>query len=188
MWGSRHSLESTTRAGAGIWHHRAMSFRICDADLSDPEHAAGIVHVLDSYARDPRGGGQPLRPDVRERLVPALRAHPTTLVLLALEAQDAIGVAVCFVGFSTFAAQPLLNVHDLAVVPPRRGNGVGRALLAAAEERARARGCCKLTLEVQDDNGPARSLYSSFGFDDFVVNGSAPVSTRFLGKTLTGLR
>jgi GNAT superfamily N-acetyltransferase len=160
-----------------------MQLRICDADLSDPAHAAGIVHVLDSYASDPRGGSEPLRSDVRARLVPALRAHPTTLVLLALDAERPIGVAVCFFGFSTFAARPLLNVHDLAVVPELRGKGVGRALLAGVEERARARGCCKLTLEVQDDNARARHLYASFGFDDFAV-GSARLPTRFLSKRL----
>jgi ribosomal protein S18 acetylase RimI-like enzyme len=58
-------------------------------------------------------------------------------------------------------------------------------LLAAAEEHARRSGCCKLTLEVQDDNKRARSLYQSFGFEDFVVGKSAP--TRFLAKKLPPL-
>jgi ribosomal protein S18 acetylase RimI-like enzyme len=73
-------------------------------------------------------------------------------------------------------------VHDLAVVPEWRGNGVGRALLQATEEAARREGCCKLTLEVQDDNARARGLYESFGFQDFVIGSSAP--TRFLTKSL----
>jgi ribosomal protein S18 acetylase RimI-like enzyme len=59
---------------------------------------------------------------------------------------------------------------------------VGRALLAAAEAHARATGCCKLTLEVQDDNTPARGLYASCGFRDVTYGDSGP--TRFLGKAL----
>jgi ribosomal protein S18 acetylase RimI-like enzyme len=87
---------------------------------------------------------------------------------------------VAFIGFSTFHARPLLNIHDLAVVPGRRGKGVGRALLTAAEAHAGELGCCKLTLEVQDDNTPARQLYERFGFRNVVYGDSGP--TRFLSK------
>jgi ribosomal protein S18 acetylase RimI-like enzyme len=89
---------------------------------------------------------------------------------------------VAFTGFSTFQGLPLLNIHDLAVLPAQRGAGVGRALLAAAEEHARATGCCKLTLEVQEDNTPARRLYERVGFRDVTYGDSGP--TRFLGKPL----
>ncbi len=154
-----------------------------EADLENARDAAAIVDVVDSYATDPRGGGVPLPTDVRARLVPALRDHPTTLVLLAFIGETAVGIAVGFFGLSTFQALPLLNVHDLAVLPGRRGQGVGRALLAAIEARARERGCCKLTLEVQDDNKPARTLYDRFGFREVVYGDSGP--TRFLGKKLT---
>jgi len=159
-----------------------MQLDIHEADFSNPGHCAGIVEVLNSYAVDPVGGGAPLTPQVRERLVPALRDIPHALVLLAFADQRAVGVAVCFFGFSTFQACPLLNIHDLAVVPEYRGQGIGRALLAAAEAHALRRGCCKLTLEVQDDNRRARALYESFGFADFVVANSA---TRFLSKPLS---
>jgi len=158
-----------------------MTLRIRLADLADPCDALAIVTVIDSYASDPRGGGQPLPQDVRERLVPALRDHPTALVLLAFAHDEPIGIAVCFVGFSTFRARPLLNIHDLAVLAQHRGKGVGKALLRAAEEHARRKGCCKMTLEVQDANTRARTLYQHFGFEDFVVGDSA---TRFLTKPL----
>ena len=158
-----------------------MRLEIHEADFADPAHSAGFLEVLNSYASDPIGGGAPLSADVRRRLVPALRDHPTALVLLAFADRRPVGLAVCFLGFSTFQARPLLNVHDLAVLPELRGNGIGRALLAAAQARAVARGCCKLTLEVQDANIRARGLYASFGFSDFVV-GSSP--TRFLSKAL----
>ena len=160
----------------------AMAIAIRDADFADPRHRDGIVAVLGSYAADPMGGGAPLPADVRARVVAGLESHPTTLVLLALDDAMPVGVAVCFVGFSTFAARPLLNVHDLAVLPEYRGRRIGHALLAAAEERARARGCCKLTLEVLDDNRRARALYDRFGFRDVAVGDST--LTRFLTKPL----
>jgi ribosomal protein S18 acetylase RimI-like enzyme len=159
-----------------------MHLEIVDTDFDDAAHCAGIVEVLDSYASDPVGGGEPLAADVRERLVPALRDHPTALVLLAIAGGRSVGVAVCFLGFSTFQARPLLNIHDLAVLPDWRGKGVGRSLLDAAEDRARRHGCCRLTLEVQDDNGRALALYGSFGFSDLVMGDSGP--TRFLTKPL----
>lgn len=158
------------------------SVRVLEADFADPLHRSGILGIIDSYARDPVGGGEPLTEGVRETLVGALQAHPTTRIFLAFSGDRPVGAAICFVGFSTFAARPLLNVHDLAVLPDWRGRGVGRALLSAAEEHAREEGCCKLTLEVQDDNLPARGLYESFGFEDFVIGTSAP--TRFLTKPL----
>lgn len=160
-----------------------MALLIDEADLDDALHASAVVAVLNSYASDPIGGGYPLSAEIRERLIPGLRSQANALVLLAFEGEQAAGLAVCFFGFSTFAARPLLNVHDLAVIPERRGSGIGTALLAAAEERARARGCCKLTLEVQDDNARARAVYAKFGFTDYVLGGE-PVPTRFLTKIL----
>jgi len=150
----------------------------------DAHDAAAIVTLLDSYASDPRGGGQPLSADVRERLIPGLIQHPTARIWLAFDRAEPVGLCVGFIGFSTFQARALLNIHDLAVLPGHRGSGIGRALLAAAEEHAREAGCCKLTLEVQDDNTPARHLYERYGFRDVVYGHSGP--TRFLGKSLAG--
>ena len=161
-----------------------MDLRIHQANFADSRDAGSIVAILNSYAADPRGGGRALPADVQGRLIGVLRDHPTTLVLLAVADGEPVGVAVCFFGISTFRARPLLNVHDLAVLPEYRGRGVGRALLGAAEEHARRRGCCKLTLEVQDDNTPARTLYQRFGFADVVYGDSA--ATRFLAKPLEG--
>ena len=70
----------------------------------------------------------------------------------------------CFVGFSTFAARPLLNIHDVHVLKEHQKRGIGRRLLEAAESEARRLGCCKLTLEVLENNHPAAALYEKLGF------------------------
>lgn len=137
---------------------------IVEADLDRRDHAHSILDLTNAYALDPIGGGKPLSPAVREALITGLRSHPATLVLLAHHDGEAVGLATCFWGFSTFAARPLLNVHDLAVLPKCRGLGVGRALLREVEAQARRRGCAKLTLEVRERNARARGLYEAEGF------------------------
>ncbi|MDF2637843.1 MAG: family N-acetyltransferase [Novosphingobium lindaniclasticum] len=143
------------------------------ADYADAGDAARVVALLGSYARDPMGGGKPLSEDVRERLVPGLAAHPGAFSLLAFEGDDAVGLANCITGFSTFAARPLVNIHDMAVLPAARGRGVGRALMLAVEEEARARGACKITLEVLSGNATAKGLYASLGYGDYALDPEA---------------
>jgi GNAT superfamily N-acetyltransferase len=140
---------------------------ILEADLRQPDHADAVVELLDAYSRDPNANGHGLSGDVKRDLVPGLRAHPGTHVFLAYRAGRAVGIAVCFRGFSTFAARPLLNVHDIAVVPEHRGAGIGRALMTRVEECARSLGCCKITLEVLENNARARALYASIGFGPY---------------------
>lgn len=152
------------------------------ANLGDARDSAAVVMLLDAYAADPRGGGVPLTADVRARLAVDLRKVPSARAWLAFDGEQPVGVCVGFFGYSTFRARPLLNLHDVAVLAAHRGRGVGHALLEAAEAHAREHGCCKLTLEVQDDNTPARKLYERFGFRDVVYGNSQ--ATRFLNKLL----
>ena len=137
---------------------------VIEADLERSEHQVAILELLDAYSRDPMGNGSPLPAEVRRELIRGLRDHPTTLVLLAYVDDAPAGLAVCFRGFSTFAARPLINIHDLAVVPEHRGRGVGRMLLDAVADKGRALGCCKLTLEVLEHNDRARRVYDAAGF------------------------
>ncbi len=134
------------------------------ADLSLDEHHAETLRLLNAYAMDPMGDGMPLSDVARRDVIAGLQQHPTTLVFLGYVAQEAVGLAICFRGFSTFAARPLINISDFYVMPSQRGRGVGRALLGAVEEHARGLGCCRLTLEVQENNHQARRVYAGFGF------------------------
>ncbi|HEY8516701.1 MAG TPA: GNAT family N-acetyltransferase [Candidatus Binatia bacterium] len=160
-----------------------MTYTYVEADLDDPRHRIAVRDLIDAYARDPMGMGAPLPEDVLDRLIPGLRAHPSCIVFLALAGEEPVGVAVCFVGFSTFAARPLLNVHDLAVVPQHRRRGVARGLLEHVERRARELGCVKLTLEVLEDNLAAQALYRSLGFTDADL-GAGVRRTWFLERRL----
>ena len=137
---------------------------IVEADLDQPEHHQAVVALIDAYAQDPMGQGHPLDPQVKRDLVPGLRALPTTIIFLAYHDGRPAGIAVCFKGFSTFNARPLVNIHDLAVLLDYRGEGIGRRLLAVVEKKAHALSCCKITLEVQENNRRARQVYAAAGF------------------------
>src|ERR1700712_3193099 len=142
------------------------------ADLSDPAHGDAIVACLDAYAAHPMGGSEPLPDDVRSTLVAGLRDTPASRVWLARDGDAYVGVVVAFAGYSTFAAKPRWNVHDVSVVDGQRGKGIGRALLETVIADATAAGCVAVTLEVRHDNAPARHLYTSLGFGD----GFAPMA------------
>lgn len=147
-------------------------FTVFQADLDDPRHAAGILACIESYAADPMGGSKALPQDVRERMVPGLRETPGARVWLAEEDGAFLGVVIAFAGYSTFAAKPRWNIHDVAVLPGARGRGVGRAMIEACLATAEEAGCSAVTLEVRHDNAPARHLYASLGFGD----GFAPMA------------
>ena len=151
---------------------------IRDADYDCPRDRAAIVELLDMYAVEDSGTGNPLPPDVQRDLVTGLSEHPTSRVLLAWVDGRAVGIAVCFVGFSTFAAKRLVNLHDFAVRPECRRQGIGRRLMQQVEIWARELDCCKITLEVRHDNQAAQRLYRSYGFND------PGIATHFWSKTL----
>jgi GNAT superfamily N-acetyltransferase len=147
----------------------APALTIALADYRDPRDAADVVALLDAYARDPMGGGEPLSDAVKARLTGDLAANPQAFSLLARLDGEAVGLANCFMGYSTFAAAPLVNIHDLAVLPGLRGKGIGKALMAAIEAEALKRGACKVTLEVLSGN-PARHLYEACGYGDYQLD------------------
>ena len=152
---------------------RRPPLQVVPTELRQPAHAAAFVALLDHYARDPMGGGEGLADQVKQALPARLAEHPGFVSFLAFAGDTPVGLINCFEGFSTFAARPLLNVHDIAVHAGHRGQGVGQTLLAAAETAARARGCCKLTLEVLSNNHPALAAYARAGFAPYQLDPAA---------------
>jgi ribosomal protein S18 acetylase RimI-like enzyme len=76
-----------------------------------------------------------------------------------------------------------MTVHDIAVDPAHRGQGIGQAVFAAVEAHARALGCCKVTLEVLSGNVQAQRSYERFGFEQYslsVLTGQALFMQKWL--------
>lgn len=162
-----------------------MSLTVEVLDLSDLKQAEIWLQLLDHYASDPMGGGDGLSDYAKLHLVETIRQVPGFHGALARLDGEAVGLIDCFAGFSTFAARPLLNVHDIVVHQSVRGRGIGQALLAWAEARAGQLGCCKLTLEVLSNNARAMASYVAFGFAPYVLDpqaGNALLMQKYLSE------
>lgn len=160
------------------------SIQIARTRYDDPAHASALVELLDAYAREPVGGGKPLSDFARANLVDALAARLFVFSVLAFDGEIPVGLVNAIEGFSTFACRPLVNVHDVIVLPSHRGRGIAAALFAEVEAIARERDACKLTLEVLSGNRAARSLYEKLGFDDYRLDptmGHAQFMQKWLG-------
>ncbi len=153
------------------------------ARYDDPAHAAALIELLDHYARDPAGGGEPLSDFARANLVASLAARPFIFSVLAFDGETPVGLVNAIEGFSTFACKPLVNVHDVVVASSHRGHGIAARLFAEVEAIARERGACKLTLEVLDGNASARALYQRLGFTAYQLD-PAMGHAQFLHKWL----
>jgi ribosomal protein S18 acetylase RimI-like enzyme len=64
------------------------------------------------------------------------------------------------------------------VDPGTRRSGLGRALVQAAIERARARECRRIELDTAESNEAALGLYRSAGFDNDAYGGGRALFLR----------
>ena len=67
------------------------------------------------------------------------------------------------------------HVSELAVRAGHRGKGVGSALLAECERKARAAGQKWLRLSVLAANGDAREFYAAFGLREHLITLEKPL-------------
>jgi len=85
------------------------------------------------------------------------------LLLGAWEGDDLVGFANIYWTFSSTAARDIGLMNDLFVSDRARRQGVGRALIDACAEAARARGCASLDWETAPDNRTAQRVYDATG-------------------------
>jgi GNAT superfamily N-acetyltransferase len=140
------------------------------ADFSNPLHANAIVFLLNEYAKDPMGGGEPLSTFTQANLVKEMAKRPTFHAAIAFVDGKPAGLINCIEGFSTFACKPLLNIHDVVVLAEYRGQGISSQLLQKAQAIAETLGCCKLTLEVLEGNKLAQAAYVANGFAGYQLD------------------
>jgi GNAT superfamily N-acetyltransferase len=109
--------------------------------------------------------------------------RPYAEVVLAEEDRRPVGFALFFHNFSTFLGRPGIYLEDLFVLPERRGQGIGRMLLAHLARLAVERGCGRLEWAVLDWNKEAIKFYERLGArpnSDWTVY-------RLAGEALSGL-
>jgi ribosomal protein S18 acetylase RimI-like enzyme len=128
------------------------------ATLADLDHVARLMAGF----RDWQGRTEPNDASIRataERLL----ADPDADFLLG--GDPPAGVCQLRYRLSIWTGVEDCCLEDLFVDDSARGSGLGRALLDAALERARERGCARVELDANEANGPALALYRSVGFD-----------------------
>ena len=140
------------------------NIEIKECDYTDADHLNALVDLMNVYIADDMGGGKPLDKTKQLRLVDGLIRHPSSIVLLARLDEVFCGLLVAFENFSTFTVSPMINIHDLIVMPAYRGKGIGRLLLEEIIKIGESKKCSRITLEVRNDNFVAQNLYQSIGF------------------------
>ena len=127
---------------------------------AEPEDAAEVARLLDAFNREydePTPGIE-----VLAARAAAMIADGEIVVLLAGDGPD--GLAQVQFRSSIWAGAPDAYLAELYVAPPRRGEGLGRALLEAAIGVAREAGAQVIDLNTSEDDTAALGLYASTGF------------------------
>jgi ribosomal protein S18 acetylase RimI-like enzyme len=135
------------------------SAQIRRAGTGDAEAVGRLLHDFNTEFDEPTPG-----PDALAARVRKLLGDGDTTILVAGEGPD--GLAVLRFREAIWAEALECYLAELYVVPGRRGHGLGRALMEAAMETARAEGATHMDLGTGEDDAAARALYESLGFSD----------------------
>lgn len=139
-----------------------------------------VVRLIGEF-RDWWGKSAPADAQIR-RVVEWLLADPGTDYLLAFDGGDAVGVCQLRYRLSVWTGAEDCWLEDLFVSEGGRGKGLGRGLVDAAAERAAARGCQRIELDVNEQNESALALYRSAGFS---AEPKPPGRTLFISRPLS---
>ena len=130
------------------------------ATLEDLPQLCDLLALLFAAERDfaPDRGRQ----DAALRAI--LAAPELGRIFVRREGARVIAMASLLFTISTAEGGRAAWVEDVVVIPERRGQGIGEALMRDLVAAARALGCLRLTLLTDDDNSRAQRLYARAGF------------------------
>jgi ribosomal protein S18 acetylase RimI-like enzyme len=193
-WASYHAIPRRVLfelRGSGATHDAPMSKHL-RLEIRREDHGSlaeygsvssrfEVSGVLDLSVADPETGAFPIRPtaptwwkdydaipDNTPLDWPSRFAVHDWLLFAAFADGQRVGGAIVVVdpiAVAQLGGDPTLALlWDVRVHPDSRRRGVGRALLAAAEDAVRLAGCRGIVVETQDINVSACRLYASLGF------------------------
>jgi ribosomal protein S18 acetylase RimI-like enzyme len=131
---------------------------------AEPHELETVTRLMAAF-RDHLSLSEPSDDDMRASVGRLLEDPSTEFLLGAPEpGAPAGGVVQLRFRYGVWRTGGDCLLEDLFVAPPARGAGLGRALVQAAIDRARVRGCRRIELDVNERNEAAQGLYGSFGF------------------------
>lgn len=153
------------------------AFRIREAHLPD-DRAAFCTFILGSqryeHELEPdRRLDAPVAEEHLAHLLANVAKHNGKIFVAESDGGERLGWGVAHERESEVFVVENLRLHgyisELFVVEQARGLGVGRALIAACEEWARARGLPVMMIGVLAGNARARQIYETSGFSPYAV-------------------
>jgi GNAT superfamily N-acetyltransferase len=139
------------------------------ADLTDAQAIGQLLHDFNSEFDDPTPGPRALADRVQQLLADG----EMTILLGGTEPQ---GLAVLRFRPALWTEALDCYLEELYVVPNRRSQGLGRALLEAAIELARREGAVRMELGTSEDDVAARALYERLGFSNREGGSGGPIN------------
>ena len=143
------------------WWHRDTP----DVWVAEPHEAETVARLMVAF-RNHLGRSWP-SDNAFLAGIEGLIELPDTEFLLASPSDDSPPEGVCQLRFrySIWTESDDCWLEDIFVEEAARGSGLGRALMEAAFDRARERGCARMELDVNEANPAAVGLYESLGFE-----------------------
>ena len=136
------------------------TFSVRAATAHDLDALAGLVAAFRDHLGQSRPDGASIADSLR-----CLARNPDTQLLLAVDADgERLGYAALRFRFSLWVGGIEAQLDDLFVAATSRRSGVGRALVQAAVDAARARGAKIVGLNTNERNADALRLYEASGF------------------------
>lgn len=151
--------------------------RIESPDLDETD---AIADRWVQLARGQRAFGSHLAADAnRERIAETVGRHIADgNLLVARSNDDIIGFIMFAIEYRLYAVETTRGiVHNLFVVPERRGEGIGTALLDEAEVILTEKGAAVVGLEVLAENEIARRFYAGRGYQPHRIEFEKRVET-----------
>lgn len=122
-----------------------------------------LAPLFDAYRRF---YGRASNPAAAREFLTERMARGESISFIAEEGARPSGFVQLFPTFSSVSLARTFILNDLFVLPDRRRSGIGRALVAAAVEFARAADAVRISLSTGAMNGPARALYEAMGWSE----------------------
>ena len=146
----------------------ASDSRVRRASAGDAAQAARLMHRFNVEFDEEIDDVEVLERRYREQL-------DDDDFAVILVAENDVGFAQLRHKGQIYSDAPTAYLEELYVIPDRRGEGLGRALLEAAMEEARAHGADHIDLGTSEDDTAARALYESAGFTNREGRPDGPV-------------